>query len=220
MGAPCRHTLQCTVLHQLRLVVTFCKQAHHRTENGRNNGVGHLQVLHAIGSTGGDSLESHPEEATAGNQQPISGTSQALRTNELNAPVTGSTSAGPDPKVDESSSAETRRGTGLAEKREELRPLLSSRRAQLLTQLHESLTTPLRTVLLGCLLQELLARAQRVVATQEGRDTLTKAQWIDAQGAWNYLRWSSQHRKLVINEEREPLTHDEIVRTLNSLHNR
>ena len=51
VGAPCRHTLQCTVLHQLCLAVTFCRQGLRHQDDGNKSerpGVGHLPVLHAV----------------------------------------------------------------------------------------------------------------------------------------------------------------------------
>ena len=70
-----------------------------------------------------------------------------------------------------------------------------------------SLTSPLKTVLMGCLLKELLARLQRVASTEQGRESLRKAQWIGETGSWNYLKWSPKERRLILDEAREPMTH-------------
>ena len=79
----------------------------------------------------------------------------------------------------------------------------------------QPLESPLRTVLLGCLLKELLARLQQVVATEPGRAALLKSKWIDDQGAWRYMRWSPKEKRLVVDETREA---PEAARVLGSLH--
>ncbi|CAE7242148.1 Pol [Symbiodinium sp. CCMP2592] len=79
------------------------------------------------------------------------------------------------------------------------------------------LQSPLRTVLINCLLKELLQRTQRVVATEAGRADLQKVGWLDSQGHWTYLKWSPQQRRLVLNEARSPITHDTMVKTITEL---
>ncbi|CAE7416447.1 unnamed protein product [Symbiodinium sp. CCMP2592] len=80
-----------------------------------------------------------------------------------------------------------------------------------------ALQSPLRTVLINCLLKELLQRTQRVVATEEGRANLKEMGWIDSQGHWTYLKWSPQQRRLVLNEARTPVTHDAMIKTITEL---
>ena len=80
-----------------------------------------------------------------------------------------------------------------------------------------ALHSPLRTVLINCLLKELLQRTQRVTATEAGRADLQKMGWLDIQGHWNYLKWSPQQRRLVLNEARSPVTHDTMVKTITEL---
>ena len=80
-----------------------------------------------------------------------------------------------------------------------------------------ALHSPLRTVLINCLLKELLQRTQRVTATETGRADLQKMGWLDNQGHWNYLKWSPQQRRLVLNEARSPVTHDTMVKTITEL---
>ena len=74
-----------------------------------------------------------------------------------------------------------------------------------------------RTVLLNCLLRELLARVQRIAATEQGRESLKKAEWLQNDNAWAYLRWAPKQRRLVVDDSRAPLLHDEAVRTLSEL---
>ena len=81
----------------------------------------------------------------------------------------------------------------------------------------QSITSSQRTALINCLLRELLARTQRVIATESGRESLRKAEWLDCNGAWTYLRWASKQRKLVKDDLKEPLVHDEAVRIITEL---
>ena len=81
----------------------------------------------------------------------------------------------------------------------------------------QSIQSSQRTVLINCLLRELLARMQRVVATEPGRESLKKAEWLTSSNAWTYMRWSSKLRKLVADETKEPLVHDEAVRIITEL---
>ncbi|OLQ14011.1 hypothetical protein AK812_SmicGene1903 [Symbiodinium microadriaticum] len=77
--------------------------------------------------------------------------------------------------------------------------------------------SPLRTLLLNCLLKELIQRAQKVSATEEGRASLQQAKWLNSEGQWNYLRWESKQRCLVPDTRRAPLLHENAIRTLNEL---
>ena len=47
----------------------------------------------------------------------------------------------------------------------------------------EVVQSPLRTLLLACLIRELLQRIQKMVATSEGMDKLKAANWVSAGGA-------------------------------------
>ena len=51
VGAPCRHVLQCSVLHQLCLAVSLCQPSASRQYNGLRSQLGNLCSLHAVGST-------------------------------------------------------------------------------------------------------------------------------------------------------------------------
>ncbi|OLP83545.1 hypothetical protein AK812_SmicGene35684 [Symbiodinium microadriaticum] len=81
----------------------------------------------------------------------------------------------------------------------------------------QSIQSSQRTVLISCLLRELLARIQRVVATEPGRESLKKAEWLTGSNAWTYMRWSPKLRKLVADVSKEPLVHDEAVRIISEL---
>ena len=60
------------------------------------------------------------------------------------------------------------------------------------------------------------ADSQTVSATQEGRAPLIKAGWL-AEDGWVYQRWNRKERKLVVDQDRQPMSHDNAVRTLNAL---
>ena len=75
---------------------------------------------------------------------------------------------------------------------------------------------PLRTVLISCLVRELLQRLQTVPATAEGRGTATKMGLLTDDG-WVYQKWCRKDKKLVTDTSRQPMTHDNAVRTLNAL---
>ncbi|CAE7801358.1 unnamed protein product, partial [Symbiodinium necroappetens] len=79
------------------------------------------------------------------------------------------------------------------------------------------IASPLRTVLINCLLKELLHRTQRVVSTETGREDLKKIGWLDQNDYWVYLKWSSQQRRLIVDSTRAPLTHDEMIRIITDL---
>ena len=74
-----------------------------------------------------------------------------------------------------------------------------------------------QTTVINCLLREVLARTQKVIATESGREALRKADWLDSNGAWTYLRWAPKQRKLVKDDQKAPLVHDEAIRIITEL---
>ena len=77
----------------------------------------------------------------------------------------------------------------------------------------ELLDSPLRTLMLQSMLQELLNRVQKEAATEEGRATLMKRGWLTAEHHWPYLRWDRKAKQLV-QDPRPPLQHSELTRLL------
>ncbi|CAE7856746.1 Pol, partial [Symbiodinium microadriaticum] len=75
----------------------------------------------------------------------------------------------------------------------------------------------LKTVLLSCVIKEILSRLQTVTATEAGKGKLQTAGWINADGHWVYQRWCQKTRRLVLDEARTPLSHDNAVRLLTTL---
>ncbi|OLP75296.1 LINE-1 retrotransposable element ORF2 protein [Symbiodinium microadriaticum] len=75
----------------------------------------------------------------------------------------------------------------------------------------------LKTVLLSCVIRELLSRLQTVTSTEDGKAKLLAAGWINNEGHWLYQRWCAKTKRLIRDEDRTPLTHDNAVRLLTSL---
>ena len=82
------------------------------------------------------------------------------------------------------------------------------------SQTPEKLTSPLRTLLLQSMLQELLQRVQKEAATEDGRTALQKKGWLTKENHWPYLAWDSKTKQLVLNQARQRVPHTEIVRLL------
>ncbi|CAE7504874.1 unnamed protein product [Symbiodinium sp. CCMP2592] len=74
--------------------------------------------------------------------------------------------------------------------------------------------SPLRTVLMACLLKELLARVQKMASTTEGQGKLQAAGWMDEKGEWTFLRFCHKTKKLVRDLKKECLSHQEAVRQI------
>ena len=52
---------------------------------------------------------------------------------------------------------------------------------------------------------------------EQGRESLKTADWLRNDTAWTYLRWAPKQKRLVVDESREPLLHDEAVPVLSAL---
>ncbi|CAE7249312.1 unnamed protein product [Symbiodinium sp. CCMP2592] len=74
--------------------------------------------------------------------------------------------------------------------------------------------SPLRTVLMACLLKELLARVQKMASTTEGQGKLQAAGWMDEKGEWTFLRFCHKTKKLVRDLKKECMNHQEAVRQI------
>ena len=79
VGAPCRHVIQCTVLHQLCLAVSICKPASSQqvAPDGRPRG-GHLRTLHALWGSG-DGGRTSPQTSQAGSSQDTGTSGRSLQ---------------------------------------------------------------------------------------------------------------------------------------------
>ncbi|CAE7773628.1 pol [Symbiodinium sp. CCMP2592] len=77
----------------------------------------------------------------------------------------------------------------------------------------DQLNSPLRTLLLQSMLQELLNRVQKETATQEGRATLVSRGWLTQDHHWAYLRWDRQAKQLT-QDTRPPFQHADLVRLI------
>ncbi|CAE7458256.1 Pol [Symbiodinium sp. CCMP2456] len=81
----------------------------------------------------------------------------------------------------------------------------------------EQLKSPLRTVLIACMIRELMNLAQQAVATEEARNKHVTLEWLNSEGNWNYRRWNPAERRLEVDKTRSPLQHAEAIRLLNFL---
>ena len=77
--------------------------------------------------------------------------------------------------------------------------------------------SPLRTLLLACLIRELIQRIQKMVATPEGLDKLKAAHWVNHDGAWNFMKFCHKSKKLIHNPDRAAMDHSEVIRLLTFL---
>ncbi|CAE7315624.1 unnamed protein product, partial [Symbiodinium necroappetens] len=83
--------------------------------------------------------------------------------------------------------------------------------------LAEQLTSPLRTVLIACMIRELMNQAQQAVATEDSRAKHLASEWLNQEGNWNYRRWNPAEKRLELDKKRTPLQHTEAIRLLNFL---
>ncbi|CAE7409505.1 unnamed protein product [Symbiodinium sp. CCMP2592] len=81
----------------------------------------------------------------------------------------------------------------------------------------EKLQSPLRTLLLACLIRELMQRIQKMVATTEGMDKLKAASWMTAGGEWCFMKFCHRTKKLIPNPAQSAMAHDEVIRLLTFL---
>ncbi|OLQ10177.1 RNA-directed DNA polymerase from mobile element jockey [Symbiodinium microadriaticum] len=80
-----------------------------------------------------------------------------------------------------------------------------------------TLQSPLRTVLLASMLQEVMNLAQQAVATTEAKQTHVQSEWLTAESAWNYRVWNHTEKRLQTDTNRAPLQHEEAIRLLTFL---
>ena len=81
----------------------------------------------------------------------------------------------------------------------------------------EQLTSPLRTVLIACMVRELMNQAQQTVATEDSRARHLASGWLNQEGHWNYRRWNPADKCLELDKKRTPLQHTEAIRLLTFL---
>ncbi|CAE7369114.1 unnamed protein product [Symbiodinium sp. CCMP2592] len=79
---------------------------------------------------------------------------------------------------------------------------------------HEGLTSSKRTLLLACMIKELLARVQKMSSTDPGQEKLRRASWMTPEGEWTFMKWCHKNRKLVVNSGKASISHAELTRLL------
>ncbi|CAE7784182.1 unnamed protein product, partial [Symbiodinium sp. KB8] len=81
----------------------------------------------------------------------------------------------------------------------------------------DTVQSPLRTLLLACLIKELMQRVQKMVATSEGQDKLKAAGWLSPTGEWHFMKYCHKTKKLIPNKEKASMDHSEVIRLLTFL---
>ena len=76
---------------------------------------------------------------------------------------------------------------------------------------------PRRLVVFGLLLKETEARMQLLLKEEDMLKRAKEAQWVDSAGRFNFQKWNTATKKLEIDETREGLTPDAIVKSINKL---
>eukprot|EP00439_Symbiodinium_sp_Y106_P077496 s968_g16.t1 len=229
VGAPGRHSTQCVVLNQLAIAVCYCRQQLHVTQDvAGSTGSGHLPALHAVRE--GTAVAVTPKEEDTRSPAPFPNKRQrpswpTSRRMGNGPPMYTAHHMSPpslqDPMVHTMGKLLLKHEEFLSFLRKDMAYVLFFRQDQLPNLMEVSkankektaagsteVHSPLRTLLLNCLLKELLQRTQKVAATAEGRSSLQQPQWMNSGGHWNYMRWNSQQRCLVPDTRREPLTHE------------
>ena len=72
------------------------------------------------------------------------------------------------------------------------------------------LTSPLRTVLLACLMRQLKERITKMTSEPEGIQKLQSAGWMNQAEEWTYFRWCRHAKKLKLDESRPAVPQPEL----------
>jgi len=78
-------------------------------------------------------------------------------------------------------------------------------------------TSPLRTLLLACLIQQLRERVNHMTENAEGIGKLQAAGWMNADKHWTMQRWCHQAKRLVQHPEAGVMTHQDLLAKLEFL---
>ncbi|OLQ10657.1 LINE-1 retrotransposable element ORF2 protein [Symbiodinium microadriaticum] len=78
-------------------------------------------------------------------------------------------------------------------------------------------TSPIRTLLLACLVQQLRDRINHMTADAEGVAKLQAAGWLNADKHWTRMRWCHQAKKLVQHPEAGVMQHQDLQAKLEFL---
>ncbi|CAE7180604.1 unnamed protein product [Symbiodinium necroappetens] len=73
------------------------------------------------------------------------------------------------------------------------------------------LTSPLRTVLLACLMRQLKERITKMTSEPEGIQKLQGAGWMNQAEEWTYFRWCRQAKQLKLDESRRAVPQPELL---------
>ena len=238
VGTPGRHSQQCAVLFQWGLAVAYCQDGGFRCSADRGD-------LPSLFSQRGSTLSAPVSHTPAsdGEQKAKAGAAPSWAAEDLGAasasvslkPLpTGRVTPEPKPltrgihahvPID----ATSRGSAGIITR---LIVFVKQDQHSVLPALYKASTawhekkdqnaqsenpSPLKTVLLSCVIRELLQRLQTVVATEESRNNLRKVGWINQDDHWVYQRWCAKTKKLILDPGRSPMSHDNAVRLLTQL---
>ena len=80
----------------------------------------------------------------------------------------------------------------------------------------DKISRPLFSIMMECILKELVARVQQADQDENLRKAAKTALWVNSDGAWLYKRWDPQAKALV-DMEAPPLTTTVLLQTLEEL---
>ncbi|CAE7640883.1 unnamed protein product, partial [Symbiodinium necroappetens] len=79
------------------------------------------------------------------------------------------------------------------------------------------ITTPLRTLLLACLMRQFRERVVHMMSSMEGVSKLQAAGWLTADQVWTRQKWCRQTKKLVLDQKAEGMKHADLLSSIDFL---
>ncbi|CAE7237125.1 Pol [Symbiodinium sp. CCMP2592] len=77
--------------------------------------------------------------------------------------------------------------------------------------------SPLRTLLLACMMKQLRDRINHMMGAQEGIAKLQTAGWLTPDKAWARHKWCGGAKRLIIDQEAEVMNHDTFLESIDFL---
>ncbi|CAE7619605.1 unnamed protein product [Symbiodinium necroappetens] len=82
---------------------------------------------------------------------------------------------------------------------------------------HPELTTPLRTLLLACLMRQFRERVVHMMGSPEGIHKLQTAGWLTTDQVWTRQKWCRQTKRLVPDQEGQGIPHADLLSSIDFL---
>ena len=79
------------------------------------------------------------------------------------------------------------------------------------------LTTPLRTLLLACLMRQFRERVVHMMGSQEGVHKLQTAGWLTTDQVWTRQKWCRQTKRLVPDKDGQGIPHADLLSSIDFL---